>query len=145
MEDYNYYNDSRVRAGERAKWYKSLDTRRMCAKVDMYDEEDNEVEVEVPVVMEVCPTCGGHGTHVNPSIDAGGITSSEWEEWDEEDRDAYMDGRYDVTCYECGGKNVVPELDRERCDPKVLASLDKQAESRAESERESYYERMMGC
>lgn len=75
---------------------------------------------------EVCPTCDGRGSHVNPDIDAGGICGDDdfWEDdrdddWDYYDDDGeclgapsqtsrYMRGDYDVSCYECGGKRVVP-------------------------------------
>jgi len=145
MEDYNYYNDSRVIAGERGSWYKSFDERRMCATVEVYDEEGDSREVEVPATYCVCETCNGCGTHVNPSVDAGGISGEEWGEWDEEDREAYMDGRYDVQCYECKGKRVVPTLDEANCDPTVLKQLQDYERSRAESAAISRMERMMGA
>ena len=56
----------------------------------------------------ICGQCDGEGKHVNPSIDCGGITQSEWEnEWDYEEREAYMSGRYDVQCQACGGSGKV--------------------------------------
>lgn len=74
---------------------------------------------------EVCGTCDGKGSHVNPDIDCGGISGDDpfWEDdydydddWDYCDDDdgpqrqtsRYMRGDYDVACYECGGKRVVP-------------------------------------
>lgn len=67
-------------------------------------------EVEVPFRWEVCPTCQGSGCHVNPSIDAGGITREDFDE-DPDFAHDYMSGRYDVQCSECRGKRVVPELE----------------------------------
>lgn len=73
--------------------------------------------------FEVCPTCDGRGSHVNPSIDASGISSEDFRD----DPDFYDDyfgyngdedddgepirqarGMYDVDCYECEGRRVVP-------------------------------------
>lgn len=59
--------------------------------------EGDEAEFEVPAVYQVCETCDGKGSHVNPSIDAHGITAEEWsEEWDDESRQGYLAGDYDV-------------------------------------------------
>jgi RecJ-like exonuclease len=143
--DRNYLSDSRVIAGERGTWYLTFDEANMVAVVCIYEDNGDETQVEVPVKYEVCPTCDGKGTHVNPAIDAGGITSSEWEEWDDEDRESYMSGAYDVRCYECQGKRVVPVLDRDRTDPKVVEAIDTQERALAECERESRAERMMGA
>jgi RecJ-like exonuclease len=77
-----------------------------------YENDDGEECVgELPARYEVCSRCGGRGKHVNPSIDGNGITSSEWAEWDEDDRDTYLSGGYDVTCEKCDGRNVVLEVD----------------------------------
>jgi hypothetical protein len=56
---------------------------------------------------EVCSVCRGNGQHVNPSIDAHGIT---WEEFDEDPdfKEEYFSGLYNVTCYECKGLRVLP-------------------------------------
>jgi len=80
-----------------------------------YENEDGDTEVvELPAYYEVCPRCEGKGKHVNPSIDEHGITEEEWEhDWDEESREAYLSGRYDVTCHECGGKRVVKVVDED--------------------------------
>lgn len=75
--------------------------------ITVYDDNDDEVEHELPATNEVCDRCDGHGTHTNPSIDGNGITASEWAEWDTDERDAYMNGEYDVTCEKCHGNNVV--------------------------------------
>ena len=58
--------------------------------------------------MEVCPTCEGRGTHVNPSIDSNGITGEEMDELGDEFREDYLTGHFDVRCVECNGANVVP-------------------------------------
>lgn len=54
----------------------------------------------------VCPTCEGEGTIVNRAV-------SVWTESDRaEDPEGFQDmlqGRYDVTCDQCGGKRVVTQ------------------------------------
>jgi len=112
LEQRNYDNDHRVRAAERGNWYENIDEKRMIAEILVWDEDDEEKLVEVPIKFEVCPTCNGKGTHVNPSIDAGGICSDEF--YDDRDfEEDYMSGAYDVACYECGGKRVIPEIDQQ--------------------------------
>ena len=91
------------------RWWKNLDTRRMVAIAELPDEWDT-VEVEVPFRFVVCPTCDGTGHHVNPSVDAHGISPEEFAE-DPDFAEDYMSGVYDVPCYECDGQRVVPEPD----------------------------------
>lgn len=75
--------------------------------------------------FEVCGTCQGKGSHVNPAIDGNGLSAEDFEEAGEDFRDDYMAGVYDVQCYECKGLRVVEVVDRERCSPEKLAAWDK--------------------
>lgn len=51
----------------------------------------------------ICDCCDGHGKRDNPAF-SNGITSSEWhEEWDDDERQSYLGGVYDVTCGDCRG------------------------------------------
>jgi hypothetical protein len=86
-------------------WWHRLDEGRMIAFI--YGE-DNETEFEIPIKFEMCETCGGKGKHVNPSIDAHGITEDEWGQWGSEEQELYMSGGYDIECNECQGKRVIP-------------------------------------
>lgn len=72
-----------------------------------------EATVVVQSSFQVCGTCQGRGTHVNPAIDCGGITASEWAEWDDYEKDYYMSGAYDVTCNQCNGEKVIQNLEYE--------------------------------
>lgn len=83
-------------------------------------EDDDGVEHTLPSKFAVCETCEGRGTHVNRNIDGNGIGADEWAEWDDEDRHAYLSGRYDVSCEECGGARVVLVVDEERCSSELL-------------------------
>lgn len=133
IEEANYRCDHRVRAAER--WYTSLDNQRMRATVQL-----DGGEREVAVRFEVCGTCRGKGTHVNPSIDAGGLTAQDFHSQPglfEE----YMQGAFDVPCCGCDGRRVVPVC----CDEEVNALLDAQAEEDAELEAMYEAERRMGA
>lgn len=145
LDDRNYLNDSRVRAANASKWYTRLDARRMCAIVVLENEDGEEVEHTVSYTFAVCPTCEGQGTHVNPSIDASGLTASDLAEWDDEDHESYRGGAYDVPCYECAGQRVVPEMDRSKVSPELLEQLDAAASDDAAYEAECRAERMMGA
>ena len=98
--------------------------------------------------FEVCSTCNGRGTHVNPSIDSGGITASEWAEWDEEEREHYWSGSYDVSCYQCHGEKVIQNLEYET-ENKLYnwccERLNEHYESQYESAREMAEERRWGA
>lgn len=105
LEDSNYANDHRVRARDAHRWYSDLDETRMVA---LHSAEYQYVKTYSKFKFEVCPTCNGKGSHVNPSVDADGITAEDMYDMDME---AYMDGDYDVECYGCFGKRVVPVQD----------------------------------
>lgn len=86
------------------QWYEQFNERTMTVVVK------NGHEWVVPVKYEVCDTCGGKGKHVNPSIDAHGISTEEFAE-DPDFADAYWRGEYDVPCNECHGLRVSLCLD----------------------------------
>lgn len=97
--------------------------------------EDGECEEqEIPCRFEVCGRCQGKGTHVNPSIDGHGITMDEWwgPDWDDESREQYMSGGYDVSCEECGGLRVVEVPDEERMTEQQKRAVESWYEMRRE-------------
>jgi len=81
---------------------------RLSGAVIIFDENGDEFEHTIPIVWEVCPTCEGRGTYVNPDIDSHGLSREDFDA-DPDFLDDYMEGRYDITCRECGGEKVVPE------------------------------------
>lgn len=106
--------------------------------------------VAFPCTMENCPTCGGDGRHVNPSIDAGGIT--DMDDWDDDERDGYFGGRYDVTCYGCKGAKRAPVITPARMCPEDRELYetwrkwqDEQDAEEAGWAAEAAAERRMGC
>ena len=111
-EERNYRRDYRIQALHEPKWYVSFNERTMTAIVINEDDNGNEVERKVKCHYEVCDTCRGTGSHVNPSIDCGGLTSEDFDD-DPDFREDYFSGVYDVTCYECNGKRVVPVTEEE--------------------------------
>lgn len=78
------------------------------------EREDCDEEHELPTRYEVCPLCQGKGTHVNPGIDAHGLTAEDFYE-DPDFAEDYFRGRYDQICNECHGERVVEVVDREHC------------------------------
>jgi hypothetical protein len=105
--------------------------------------EDDEAETEVPARYEVCDTCHGKGTHVNPSIDSHGLTAEDFAE-DPDFREAYFEGRYDVLCAECGGRRVVPVVDETRATPEQERLAEEARTSHYEDQRCRWHEREMG-
>jgi hypothetical protein len=138
IEDLNYARDHRVAAGRRSDWFESFDERAMTAEVVYFDDEtDDECRATIPVRMAVCDTCRGKGTHVNPSIDAGGISAEAFAE-DPDFHEDYLAGVYDVKCYGCKGRRVVPVPDADRLGDEgraIMARVDASMRALAESDR----------
>lgn len=119
-----------------------IDEHRMVMKIELLDDETAEYEAELPIHFEVCDRCRGKGTHTNPSIDGHGISAEEWaNDWDDESREMYMNGGYDVSCEECGGRRVVPVVDEDRCDPDVLKHYHEHLRAVNEMRRDEAMER----
>ena len=57
--------------------------------------------------MEVCPRCGGHGSHDRVDLDCSKIVDNMQEDGDLEGIEHYFAGGYSQTCEQCHGKNVV--------------------------------------
>jgi hypothetical protein len=95
----------------------------------------DEVEHDLPALWAICDDCQGNGKCDHPAF-SNGITSSEWEnEWDDDERDHYLSGRYDVACQPCKGTGKVLVIDEEHCDPALLKAWQDQ-------EREMMYDRI---
>jgi hypothetical protein len=147
LEDRNYINDPRVIAGEHRGFYTVLKTSASAMTIKLEESivemliedeqrpEDFDGVITVNSKFVVCPLCRGTGKHVNPSIDCNGLTAEDFDE-DPDFREEYMNGTYDVTCNECGGKNVVPELE---FPPDVQERIDAINQSRAEDRRNAAY------
>lgn len=111
---------------------------------DDEDDDGNEIELELPAKYEVCSLCDGKGHHVNPSIDAHGLSREDFDE-DPGFAEDYLSGMYDELCYECGGKRVQPVVNEEYADKETLERFKDRERSEADYIRECEYERRMGC
>ena len=97
------------------------------------DEDGVEQEHQLPAKWEICGNCHGEGKHSH-AVDGNGITSSEWAEWDDEERETYMSGGYDKTCEECSGSGKVRVLDEGACTPEQLELYEKDARAKWEAD-----------
>jgi len=161
--------DHRDVAANTSKWYQSFDEKTMTVVVEVACDEEVQEDlkddlseeayklidengcVTFPMKFVVCPTCNGKGTHVNPSIDAHGITSDEWDrDWSYEDREMYMSGFYNVPCYGCNGKRVMPEINTDLYRfseelKEIKELVDRNIADERSYIRECMMERMMGA
>jgi len=120
------------------KWWKTLDRSKMTATLDYYDPDEDDVEyidATVEVKFVVCDTCQGRGSHVNPSIDAHGLTGADFAE-DPDFAEEYFSGAYDQPCNECGGASTVPIPRDETIWKAIQDKWRDDAEYRAEVEAE---------
>ena len=122
------------------KWWHQFDEARMQAIILAEDGEGDEVEVRIPVVYEVCGTCDGKGTHVNPSIDSHGLSREDFDE-DPDFRENYFSGMYDVQCNECRGKRVAITIDDVHATPDQLTAYYDRISMLAEIDAENDHQR----
>lgn len=111
----------------------------------IYNPEGDEVETSFPAKFEVCGTCEGRGSHVDPSIDSNGISQEKFDQ-DPDFEESYFAGNYDMQCVECKGLRVVPVVNLEACDATQQADLaiwEKQEQNRADDDRADAYTRRM--
>jgi len=108
-----------------------------------YEDENGEREEThiLPAKFEVCSRCMGSGVHDGPSV-AGGFTQSEWADFDGEDREDYLSGKYDVTCEECQGVRVVPVVDEDALTPEQAKVYDDWCDYQVAEAEFDYYERL---
>lgn len=138
MENWNYWSDERTinsmvtddnffiknsktqinMAWVQEKWEDWAEYEELkCTFKEWLKSLGGNASVQCETKYEICPTCQGRGAHTNPSIDCGGITASEWAEWDEEERDYYMSGGYDITCSQCHGEKVIQTFEYDTNNP----------------------------
>jgi hypothetical protein len=127
---------------ERLNYYRDERTRGPIEKPVLYHEDG--YEEELPCTWVVCPRCNGEGTHVNPSIDAGGLSSEDFYE-DPDFAEDYMSGVYDVPCSGCGGRTTVQGLDWDALDDVTREAYERQLEEEAAAEACRRAELSLGC
>ena len=112
----------------------------MSAKLTITIMDEDGDDLEIPAAYVVCGRCSGKGSHVNPNIDGHGISSEEWErDWDDDSREMYLSGGYDVCCEECHGQRVTLEADWERMsvDEKKALEAHQEYQSQERAQRAS--------
>jgi hypothetical protein len=124
------------------KWYSSFDEKRMIITIEGAGPDGEDLEV--PAAYEVCETCDGKGSHVNPSIDAHGISSDEFAE-DPDFAESYFRGDYDVPCNECHSRRVVPGVDPDRATKDELKAANDRINDHWSYQAEVEAERRMGA
>lgn len=153
--------DPRDREATEGRWFDRFNesamtlywtTTTVCKLCETGEDDGSECEcgeheVAFPARFAVCGLCDGRGAHVNPSIDAHGITAEEF--YDDPDfAEEYHRGTYDVPCYRCHGKRVEPVIDESNLDPEQKANLKRLHECQrdmAEYYAECAAERRMGA
>ena len=105
---------------------------------------DDGSEEPLPMKWAVCPVCDGKGSHVNPSIDANGISREQFED-DPDFAEQYWNGTYDQTCTRCKGRTTVPVVDEDACDSLLLAMYRRQQQEEADDRRTQLAEMGMGA
>ena len=139
--------DARDREAEFGRSGEGFDESNMTLSITVCNDEDEEYEAVFPAKYITCELCSGKGTHVNPSIDAHGISEREFDE-DPDFREEYFAGTYDVSCYRCQGKRVEPVVDEESLSDEQKANLKlyhDRLQADAEFAREVEAERRMGA
>jgi hypothetical protein len=109
-----------------------------------HNAEGEPYSIEVRAVWQICGRCEGDGHHSNPAIDGNGITQSEWAEMDEEFREGYLSGQYDIRCEVCGGSGKLLCVDDDAFAkefPKEYAENEKELEYERLCDAESRWER----
>lgn len=103
-------------------------------------------DVELPAMWEVCSRCDGEGHHSNPAIDGHGITMEEWlgPDWDDESRERYMSGGYDIPCTECKGERLVLVVDYSKLTPEEEEAVIKHQSDMAADARQREAEQLYG-
>jgi len=143
MEEVNYFRDRRVRNAERYG-NRDVDEQKMVIRWEQ-DDEGEAVMHEFPARFEVCPTCEGRGTHVNPSIDASGYYADEDEDYIPDDEEPAYPNAYVQTCGTCHGKRVVMEIDRRACELSILLAYDAHLDDLDECDADRLAELRAGC
>lgn len=108
----------------------------------LFSKDGEVIEVSLPAKFEVCSTCSGKGTRVNPSIDGNGLSREDFDA-DPDFAEGYMRGDYDITCSRCNGERVVSVVDRARLTKEQRTQLRQHERDEEESRRDDYSERFL--
>lgn len=109
-------------------------------------DDGEEITVKLPAHWQICHRCSGEG---HTSRHLGSFTQDEWAQQDDEFKEDYIAGRYDIPCETCKGSGKVLEVNRDACihedQKEALQRMDDEAQWKAEARAERRAEaRMMG-
>jgi len=108
--------------------------------------EEVDITIKLPSKWAVCPVCDGEGKHVNPAIDAGGITIyDDRGDYEPDFAEQYWNGTYDQTCTRCNGKRVVPVVDLDVMPSWMQREYERDQREEAEYRAERLAEIRAGC
>ena len=137
-----------------ALYANDIDDATFCALVDHElfhcaqdtDEDDGLYvdEIELPTTWVVCDVCDGKGTHVNPSIDCGGISPEAFAA-DPDFAEDYFGGTYDQTCNRCKGRTTVRAVDWDALTAEQRTAYEAQLQSEHEDRACYLAEMRMGA
>jgi len=150
IDDLNYNSDPRVSASRRGSWFDDFDEQNMRCLITVWDYSSGDSEEIcgwIPVEYRVCDLCNGRGRHTNPSIDASGLSRDDFDA-DPQFEEDYRRGLFDVRCYQCNGRRVVPtpvEVYLSEEQEKLLRLLREKLEDEAMYAAEVAAERRWGC
>lgn len=82
-------------------------------------DDDGLIVAEFSFSWEVCSCCSGRGKVVNPSIDAGGLSTEDFHE-DPQFAEDYFNGVYDIACPKCKGRTTTPNIQFGKAVSKLL-------------------------
>jgi predicted methyltransferase len=110
--------------------------------IEVLTKKGNYFEVKVKSKRVVCPSCEGEGTELRGGLK--GLAISEEALQDDDFREAYFGGGYDVACSHCEGKRVVDAVDEEALSKKMFARWEKALIEKQRFEAEVRAERAGG-
>jgi hypothetical protein len=109
--------------------------------INIYDEDGEPIAL--PARWEICHRCEGNGTHVNPAVD--GWDPTDWDANDEDFRENYFAGVYDIRCDQCAGSGKVQVPDPARLTPAQQEAWEAWQRDEAEYHAIVAMERRMGA
>lgn len=144
LENYNYWHDRRVVEALVDTGLVNINTRTRTAEFHTEGANNEKVVHTIGLRWEVCHICNGDGKHMDPSIDAGGLTEEDFEE-DPDLRARYLRGEYDMTCGTCHGRTTVPTPCRNRTSAEAWRAYQAYLRDERDYARMVANERAMGC
>lgn len=105
--------------------------------------KDGEVtSARITYEWVICETCEGEGSN---SRHLGVIDPDTWNDWQDDERESYLNGRYDRACVPCNGSGKVKEMNYDALPADARQWVDNYLQSASDSAYARYCERLAGC